>query len=181
VTPAELLVEAFSRVPEVVGTAVVGLDDDQLAHRLDAEANSIAWLVWHLARAQDAQVAPLAGQEQVWSEAGWRDRFDLPFAADAMGYGHNSAEVGLVRAPAELLLGYLTAVHERTVEYVQTVSEGDLNQVIDAGYDPPVTLGVRLVSVLDDCAQHAGQAAYVRGLIDRGAAARSARPPGFLA
>lgn len=166
-TPAELLIEGFSRVPEVAQSAVSGLSEDELAHRPDAEANSIAWLVWHLARAQDAQVAPLAGQEQVWRAAGWQERFDLPLPPEAMGYGQGSEEVAAVRAPGEELLGYLDAVHERTVDYLQTLSGDDLDRVIDAESDPPITLGVRLVSVLDDCAQHAGQAAYLRGLIDR--------------
>ncbi|MGI8949428.1 MAG: mycothiol transferase [Ornithinimicrobium sp.] len=166
-TPAELLIESFSRVPEVASSAVSGLSEQELAHRPDADANSIAWLVWHLARAQDAQVAPLAGQEQVWRAAGWQDHFDLPFAAEAMGYGQSSADVASVRASPDLLLGYLDAVHKRTVAYLQTLSEDDLDRVIDADDDPPITVGVRLVSVLDDCAQHAGQAAYLRGLIDR--------------
>lgn len=166
-TPAEVLIEGFSRVPEVARSAVSGLSEEQLAHRPDADANSITWLVWHLARAQDAQVAPLAGQEQVWRAAGWQDRFDLPFSPDSMGYGHSSADVAAVRAPDDLLLGYLDAVQEHTVAYLQTLSEDDLDRTVDTGYDPPITVGVRLVSVLDDCAQHSGQAAYLRGLIDR--------------
>lgn len=166
-TPAELLIESFSRVPEVARSAVSGLQEEQLAHRPDAGANSIAWLVWHLARAQDAQVAPLAGQQQVWREAGWQQRFGLPFAPETMGYGQSSDEAGQVRAPGDLLLGYLDATHERTVAYLQTLSGDQLDRVIDPAYDPPITVGIRLVSVLDDCVQHAGQAAYLRGLIDR--------------
>jgi hypothetical protein len=44
------------------------------------------------------------------------------------------------------------------------VTPADLDRVVDKRWDPPVTLGVRLVSVVDDDAQHVGQAAYVRGL-----------------
>jgi hypothetical protein len=40
--------------------------------------------------------------------------------------------------------------------------------VVDASWDPPVTLGVRLVSVISDDLQHAGQAAYLRGMIEYG-------------
>jgi uncharacterized damage-inducible protein DinB len=164
-TPAELLVEAFSRVPETVDRAVSGLSEDQLASRPAAGANTIAWLAWHIARGQDVQIAALAGTEQVWTADGWVDRFALPFPAEAIGYGMARDDVARVRASAELLNGYLAAVHERTVAYLHTLSPEDLDVVVDEDYDPPVTVGVRLVSILDDCVQHAGQAGYARGAL----------------
>lgn len=60
-TPADLLRDAFGRLPEVVHDAVDGLPDDDLTVRLDADANSVAWLVWHLARVQDDHVAAAFG------------------------------------------------------------------------------------------------------------------------
>jgi len=164
-TPAELLVEAFSRVPETVGRAVDGLSEDQLASRPAAGANTLAWLAWHIARGQDSQIADLAGTEQVWTADGWVERFGLPFPAEALGYGMSRDDVGRVRASAELLNGYLGAVHERTVAYLRTLSADDFETVVDEAWDPPVTVGVRLVSILDDCVQHAGQAGYARGVL----------------
>ena len=164
-TPAALLSEAFQRIVDG-GTAVVdGLDTDQLAWRPGPEANSIAWLVWHLARVQDDHLAEVAGVEQVWTAQGFAGRFDLPLGVDETGYGHSSAEVGKVRADGDLLAAYLAAVHEQTIGYLATVGPDDLDRVVDKRWDPPVTLGVRLVSVVDDDAQHLGQAAYVRGLL----------------
>jgi len=164
-TPAELLVEAFSRVPETVGRAVDGLSEDQLASRPAAGANTLAWLAWHIVRGQDAQIADLADSEQVWTADGWVERFGLPFPAEALGYGMSRDDVGRVRASAELLNGYLGAVHERTVAYLHTLSPEDLDTVVDEAWDPPVTVGTRLVSILDDCVQHAGQAGYARGVL----------------
>lgn len=164
-TPSELLTEAFSRVPETIGRALDGLSEDQLAARPAAGANTLAWLAWHAARGQDAQVADLAGSEQVWTADGWADRFGLPFPTEALGYGMSRDDVGRVRASAELLTGYLDAVTARTVEYLATLAPEDLDAVVDDAWDPPVTAGVRLVSILDDCVQHAGQAGYVRGLL----------------
>lgn len=164
-TPAELLKDAFGRIVES-GTAVVdGLSEDQLAFRPAPGTNSIAWLVWHLARVQDDHVAEVAGREQVWTTQGFVDRFGLPFEQDATGYGQSAEEVGQVHASADLLAAYLRAVHEQTVAYLDTVSADDLDRVVDEQWDPPVTLGVRLVSVVDDDTQHVGQAAYVRGLL----------------
>jgi hypothetical protein len=164
-TPAELLAESFSRVPDIVGRAVDGLSEDQLAARPAAGANTLAWLAWHIARGQDAQIADLAGQEQVWTADGWYERFGLPFPAEALGYGMSRDDVGRVRASADLLTGYLRAVTDATLAYLPTISEAGLDEVVDHRWDPPVTRGVRIVSILDDCVQHAGQAGYVRGLL----------------
>jgi uncharacterized damage-inducible protein DinB len=166
-TPVELLKDAFTRVVESAGSAVDGLSEDQLAARPGPDANSIAWLVWHLARGQDSQVADVAGHEQVWTSEGYVDRFGLPFDAGATGYGQSSEDVGRVRASADLLTAYLRAVHERTVAYLDTLSADDLDRVVDDRWDPPVTLGVRLMSVVNDDTQHVGQAAYARGLLTR--------------
>ncbi|KQX59275.1 MULTISPECIES: DinB family protein [unclassified Streptomyces] len=164
---AGLLADSFGRVREAVREAVDGLTDDELAARIDPDANTIAWLVWHLTRVQDDHLADAFGLEQLWDADGWRDRFGLPFPKRATGYGQTSAQVGAVRAPGELLLGYHDAVHARTEELVRSLTNADLDRVVDTAWNPPVTLGVRLVSVIADDLQHAGQAAYVRGVVER--------------
>jgi hypothetical protein len=164
-TPAQLLTDAFGRILEVATAAVDGLSEEQLATRVGPEANPIAWLVWHLARVQDDHVAEVAGTEQVWTAQDFASRFDLPFDTATIGYGMSSEDVGRVRAEAGLLADYLRAVHAATVEYLSTLSADDLDRVVDERWDPPVTLAVRLVSVVSDDLQHAGQAAYVRGLL----------------
>ena len=167
-TSIDLLSDAFDRIRDAVHPAVQGLTTDELAARLDAEANSIAWLVWHLTRIQDDHVAGAAKSEQVWTADGWIDRFGLPFDDGETGYGQGPDEVAQVRAEAALLTGYHDAVHARTITYLQTVADADLTQVVDDSWDPPVTLGVRLVSVIADDLQHVGQAAFLRGVIARG-------------
>lgn len=167
---SELLTESFSRVGEVLRRAVGGLSVDQLTYRPDPAANTIAWLAWHAGRGEDAQIAVVAGVEQVWTAQGWADRFDLPFARSASGYGQSSEEVGQVRASGELLLGYYAAVAEQTAAYLERLEPDDLDVVVDERWDPPVTLGVRLVSIVGDSLQHAGQASYVRGLLERAGA-----------
>lgn len=169
-TSADILVDAFGRVREVVHRAVAGLTAEQLAFRPEGRANSIAWLVWHLTRVQDDHVADAAGTEQVWTADGWADRLGLPFDVAATGYGQGSDEVddmGKVQVSADHLTGYHDAVHARTVEYVEGLADADLARVVDESWDPPVTLAVRLVSVISDDLQHAGQAAYLRGLVQR--------------
>ncbi|MFD2083133.1 Uncharacterized damage-inducible protein DinB (forms a four-helix bundle) [Actinopolymorpha cephalotaxi] len=165
---SELLVDAFDRVRETVHQAVEGLSAEQLAFRVDDEANSIAWLVWHLTRVQDDHIADAAGTEQVWTADSWFERFDLPFEPSATGYGNSPKEVAQVRVEsADLLTGYYDAVHQATVAYVGGLGDDDLPRVVDEAWDPPVTLAVRLVSVINDDLQHAGQAAFIRGVAER--------------
>jgi hypothetical protein len=165
VTPAQLLTELLGRVASSAEAAVDGLTEDQLATRPTDDANTIAWLVWHLARVQDDHVADVADLEQVYTSQGYTERFGLPFDDAEIGYGHSTEQVGAVRADAALLTEYLRAVHEQTLAYVAGLGPDDLDRVVDEGWDPPVTLGVRLASVVNDDLQHAGQAAYVRGLL----------------
>jgi uncharacterized damage-inducible protein DinB len=167
-TSADLLVDAFSRIRQTVHQAVDGLTREQLAFRVDSDANSIAWLVWHLSRIQDDHLAGVAGTEQLWTAEDWAGRFALPLDRMAIGYGHSSQEVAAVQADAELLTAYYDAVYQQTVKYVEGLTDADLPRVVDTRWDPPVTLAVRLVSVISDGLQHAGQAAFVRGIVIRG-------------
>jgi hypothetical protein len=164
----DVLRDAFDRIPDLVRVAVNGRDADQLAYRPDPSTNSIAWLIWHLTRIHDDHVADLAGREQVWTDDGWAERFDLPFDRYDTGYGHRADHVAAVRPSGpDLLVGYYDATHARTLTYLDTLSDDDLDRVVDDRWTPPVTAGVRLVSVVGDCHQHVGQACYLRGLIDR--------------
>jgi uncharacterized damage-inducible protein DinB len=167
-TSAELLADAFGRVREVVHDAVTGLTAEELAFRADPEANSIAWLVWHLTRVQDDHVADVANMEQVWTSGRWAERFEVPFQPLATGYGHRSEDVAAVQVQsADILTGYHDAVYQQTIRFVRGITDADLSRVVDEAWDPPVTLGVRLVSVIGDDLQHLGQAAYLRGLLGR--------------
>jgi Protein of unknown function (DUF664) len=167
-TSAELLVDAFGRIRGIVHRAADGLTAEQLAFRVDPEANSIAWLVWHLTRIQDDHLADAFQAEQVWISQGWVERFGLPFDPRDTGYGHQADDVAAVRVDSgELLVGYYDAVHEQTTRYVDRLGDAELARIVDRSWDPPVTLGVRLVSVIADDLQHAGQAAFVRGILQR--------------
>jgi uncharacterized damage-inducible protein DinB len=163
----DLLLDAFGRIRDEVAETVSGLGDEPLTFRADPGANTIAWLVWHLTRVEDDHVCDASGEEQAWTACGWAERFGLPFSVSEHGYGQTAAQVAQVRVGGDLLAGYLAAVGERTHAYVATLAPDDLDRVVDTHWDPPVTLGVRLVSVVNEVNQHVGQAAYLRGLLDR--------------
>jgi uncharacterized damage-inducible protein DinB len=166
VNASEVLIEAFDRLPDLVRSAVDGLTPDQLCWAPAPRANSVGWLVWHLTRVQDDHIAEILGQDQVWVQDGWAGHFGLDPDPANTGYGHTAAQISTVRPEsAQLLVEYYDAVAARTRELLRGLTAKALDRVVDERWDPPVTLGVRLVSVLNDDVQHAGQAAYVRGLL----------------
>jgi hypothetical protein len=174
---AGVLTDAFGRIQESVGDAAEGLDAGQLGTRLDADANPVSWLLWHLARVADDHVAAAFGVPQVWASGSWAPRLGLPPQTLEIGYGHTSQQVAALSKaicaqpePGRLLVEYHSAVHAATVALVSAVSDADLDRVVDTRWTPPVTLAVRLVSVLNDAAEHVGQALYVRGILLRRAA-----------
>ncbi len=161
-----LLTEAFGRVTELYDGIADGLDDEALHHRPGGTGNPIGWLLWHLARVQDDHIAHLAGTPQVWEE--WQERLGVPYGTDDIGFGHSSEQVDALRIedPHELV-AYHREVTLATARYLETVDEAELEREVDDRWDPPVTAGQRLVSILGDCLQHLGQAGYVKGLVHR--------------
>src|ERR1700733_14950227 len=169
-TSADLLVDGFGRIWENVENVLSGLTPNQLAHQVAPGANSISWLVWHLTRVQDDHVAKAFGAEQVWAAGGWAKRFGLPEDTMETGYGHTTAQVvavGAATASAPLLSGYHEETCAQTVRLLASVTDADLDRVVDTRWSPPVTLGVRLVSVLNDDMMHVGQATYAHGIVLR--------------
>ena len=151
----DLLLDGYDRIGQSVPDVLDGLGTDGAAWRPDDESNSVGWLVWHLNRIMDDHLAGLTGEEQVITSEGYAEHLGLDLPAGDTGYGHDADDVAKVRFDD---LGVLAA-------YLAMVT--DFDRVVDERWDPPVTLGVRLVSVLDDAARHVGQAQYLRGLVDR--------------
>ena len=163
-----LLLDGFSRTAEALPNLLAELSPAELLWQPDPAANSIAWLVWHLTRVQDDHVAGVGRIEQVWTSDGWADRFDLPYARRSIGFGQGPADVSAFGvSDRTLLLGYHAATQEMTRTVVEALNHADFERIVDDRWDPPVTAAVRLVSVVDDTAQHPGQISYLRGLLQR--------------
>ncbi len=164
----ELLEDLLSRVHEHVHETAEGLSPDQLAREVEPGSNSIAWELWHLTRVADSHMAELVEHDQLWATGDWATRFGLEPDPENSGYGHSREEMAAVRPDGPgAITDYFDAVEEVVLGYVATVDAGALDRVVDLRWDPPVTLGVRLVSIVDDQIQHAGHAAYVRGILER--------------
>lgn len=162
---SDLLIELYGRIPPLAERAVAGLDTEQLCRAPADGTNSIGWLVWHLTRVHDHHVAELLDADQIWVSGDWASRVALDPDPSNIGYGHDPDDVAAVRPDGpKVLVDYLAAVQARTITLLRDVRAPDLDRIVDRRWDPPVTMGVRLVSVADDGLQHVGQANYLRGL-----------------
>lgn len=165
---SQLLTDGYDRINQLVGRALKDVTPEELAFRADPDANSVAWLIWHLTRVQDSHLAEIQDAAQRWISEGWVERFSLPLEPTSTGFGHTSEEVAaLGGASFELLQGYQDDVYQHTLSFLAGIGDPDLDRVVDTRWDPPVTLGVRLVSVLADSLQHVGQALFIRGISAR--------------
>ena len=164
---ADILRDSFKRIRDQLAVVLDGLSEEQIAYRPHEEANSIAWLAWHLSRVHDDHMSEIAGEPQAWVAEGWAERFGMPPDPHQQGTGDGPDEVAAIKPDAALLLGYQEAVLARTYQYLDTITPEELDRIIDTRWDPPVTVGVRIVSVINDNTEHAGQAAYVRGLVEK--------------
>ncbi len=174
-----LLLDLYGRIPPLAREAVEGLSVDRLIAQPAPGTNTIAWLVWHLTRIQDYYVSDYMAIDQVWVGSDWAVRFGLEADPSDHGYGHTETDMLSVRPERpDVLIEYLDAVDQRVCSYLAGLAPEDLDRVVDLDWDPPVTLGVRLVSIADDGLQHVGQAAYVRGMFGADPALPPARAPG---
>jgi len=162
----DMLADGYNRIVDVLERVLKGLTEDDLNWQPSPDCNSIDWLAWHLTRQQDAQISSLMGEEQLWTRDGWHARFNRPSDPGDVGFGHTPEQVAAFKSPdVDTLLAYNRVVVERSKAYFNTLSKTDLDRELnEPRFQPLPTVGVRLISIMDDSVLHAGQAAYVRGL-----------------
>ena len=162
-----MITDGYGRVLQILEKVLDGLTQDDLNQQPHPDCNSMGWLIWHLTRVQDDYIADFMGEEQLWLSDGWHARFNRPPEPKDVGFGHSSEDVAAFESPdVGTLLEYHRAVLERSKRYIVTLSTADLDRELnEPWYQPLPTVGVRLVSVMSDNLQHAGQVAYLRGLL----------------
>lgn len=166
--PKDVIIEGFERIRGLLTRTLADLTVEQLTFKPHPEANTIAWLTWHLTRVQDNHLSQMVERQPLWIADGWHAKFGKAADPKETGMGHGPDQVAAIRPDGpRLLLDYHQAVYEQSVRTVQALSAADMDRVLDdPRFNPPPTVGVRLVSVLSDNLQHAGQAAYVRGCVE---------------
>ncbi len=163
----DLLVNSYDEAFKAVERALVGLSQEDLDWQSRPDCNSIGWTAWHLARELDGLVNSITGEEQLWIKDKWHEKFNrLPDPTDS-GTGHSPEQVAEFKSPdVKTLLNYYQSVLEMSKLHITSLSSSDLNRKIDdpwAQYFP--TVASRLVVALEETLLHAGQACYIRGLL----------------
>ncbi len=163
----QLIIDGYERVLQTLEKSLEGLTQADLDKQPNPDCNSMGWLAWHLTRGQDRQIASFTGEEQLWIKDGWYAKFNRPPDAKDTGFRHSSEDVRAFKSPdVKTILEYHRAVLERLKSYISSLSAADLDlELNEPWFQPLPTVGVRLVSVMSDELQHAGQIAYVRGLL----------------
>ena len=162
----DIVLDALDRIRSILHRTLTGLTLDEMHRQPSHDTNSIAWLTWHLTRVQDNGISGLFDQEQAWISQGWHAKFGMEPDPDNEGQGHTPAQVAAFRAASvQLLLDYHDSVSARSKAFIGGLAPADFDrQLNEPQYQPVPTVGVRVVSILSDNLQHAGQTAYLRGL-----------------
>ena len=165
---AALIAEALGRVNAILHRSLEGAPADMLCRMPAPHANSMAWTAWHLTRVQDDHISDLVGQPQLWTSEGWHARFGMEPDDEETGQGHTFEQVAAFKVEsADVLLAYQDVTFERSKSYLATAKPAEMDRELDEPqYDPLPTVGVRLVSIVSDNTQHAGQVAYLRGYFE---------------
>jgi hypothetical protein len=98
---------------------------------------------------------------------GWCTKFGRPADPKDVGFGNTPKQITEFKPPdIQVYLDYGDAVFIRIKDHFLSMSDTDLDRPLNQYWGKtPVKLGWRLISVLEDCFQHIGQMAYVRGLL----------------
>jgi uncharacterized damage-inducible protein DinB len=162
----EMVAASYESILRALGRTLDGLTEEDLNWQPTPDCNSIGWLAWHLTRAEDSIISGIMGEEQLWIKDGWHQKFGRPADARDSGSGHTAKDLAAFKSPdVKTLLAYHQAVLERTKSSLPKLSKTDLDKVMEGlPFKPPPTVGMMLILGLEDGLQHAGQAAYIRGM-----------------
>ena len=161
----ELLTNLLKGNRSMVRKALDGLSDKEVATRPNSECNSMAWLLWHLSRAEDGLVSSLDGSAELWND-GWAEKCGISAETKGMGFGHKAEDlesfgVGSVDALKE----YFGQTEKKVADYLASLSSEDLDkQVPSMMGDGTVPLGNIVQVIVNEAMVHGGQIAYLRGL-----------------
>jgi len=160
--PTTIMLDCFTRVHESLHRVFADVTEDELTREPHPP---MGWLAWRFTRVIDNNVSRLTGRDQLWIADGWHARFSMEPLPNDFGRGltHTREQVSAFRANRELVLGYHDATHERTVAYLDSLRPEDYDRELDEPqYQPLPTIGVRLVSLLDNAMQNMGQISYLK-------------------
>ena len=142
--------------------ALGGLTQEEITWTPAPHSNSLAFLLWHVTRAEDFWVNDVIRRgSTIYETEGWRERLSTP---EDGGTGYTEEQLRAWPTPKLAdLLGYAQAVREKTLAVVDSITSGDLPEVPRPEY-PKDTIGSILAHLVTEIALHVGQIDYLRGV-----------------
>ncbi len=159
----ELLLSSLKQSQEYLTGALDGLTQEEAAWSPGAECNCIAFILWHIARAEDFFVLRvLQRKEELYEAEGWRQRLGTP--AKESGYEYTGEQLQAWPVPElETLRGYADAVRNETLAFLEPLPSEKLSEVPRPDRSPD-SIGATLSHISTEIALHVGQIAYLRGV-----------------
>ncbi len=160
----EVLTQILDHNKEMVEKAIDGLTDKELSRRPTDHCNSIGWLLWHMARAEDGLVSGAQKSPELWTEQGWHEKFGME--PEDSGFQHKSEQLAAFKAPPlDDLKAYWAATEQKARECLKSLRPEDLDRQVPSfigeGTIPLVTF---LNYLVHEVVVHGGQIAYLRGM-----------------
>jgi len=163
-TATSILEDCFTRIHDSVHRILDDLTDEELHGEPHP---SIGWLAWRLTRVEDSNVTRLWTREQLWIGEGWADRFGMPPLPADFGRSmmHTREQVREFSASKELIFAYQDAAYAMVMEYLKATPPEEFDRELDEPqYNPRPTVGVRLISLVENGMQNTGQMGYLKGV-----------------
>jgi len=160
----EIVKASLAESWDFVSWSVDGLTKDEISISVKPECNSIAFILWHMTRAEDLWInRVILGIEEIYESSHWREKLGTP-AGDS-GFRYTVEQLKAWPVPElDLLMEYARDVRQKTLEYLDTIPREKLTDRISfLGKSSPI--GDILAHLITEIALHGGQVAYLRGLI----------------
>jgi uncharacterized damage-inducible protein DinB len=137
------------------------LAQDEVAWRPTNSSNSIAFILWHMTRAEDIFInRVMQGKRELYEAEGWDEKLGTPTKT----YQYTEEELQAWPVPkVELLKEYTNSVRERTLTFLKPITSKKLSEV-PMPERSPLSIGAMLSHLCNEIAMHAGQIAYLRGM-----------------
>lgn len=159
------ILDMLGHMKQSLTGAVDGLSQEEIEWQPGREANSIGFILWHMARAEDSGIQDWLQQKpQIWTLEKWYQKLNLSENPEDSGYGYTAEQLAAFPVP-ELkdLLGYSDAVRSRTIDYLQSITPDEFDKVVKTPLGE-FTAGQILSLFMVELTQHIGHIAYLRGL-----------------
>ncbi|MDY6892490.1 MAG: DinB family protein [Chloroflexota bacterium] len=148
--------------------SVEDLNPGELEWKPGPESNPVGFILWHMARAEDAMINSIArgGQPQLWETEKWHEKSGMSADANDTGLMYTAEQVASFKIPElSVLLDYQDAVRGQSLEYVRGMEPANFEEKVQFPFGPEITKGRMFTMLISEVYQHWGQIAYLRGLM----------------